>query len=174
MTNFDALTDEQLINQYKTTGCQDAFTTLYKRYQRLIESISRNQARAAAVDVNEFISALNMTFWRCVERFDLTRGTFKPYVHTALKLTAIDLYRAERDKRTEDVDAYVFPVEDDAMRQAEFKTDIEAAVKGDKLMAEVVKRYMAGYSFEELARELGTYRMKIQRKIKRLAKAVSG
>lgn len=170
---MQALTDEQLINQYKTTGCQDAFTTLYKRYQRLIESISRNQARAAGIDANEFISALNETFWRCVERFDPARGTFKPYVQTALKLTAINLYRAERDKRTEDVDAYVFPVEDDAMRQAEFKADIEAAINGDQWLAEIVRQFMAGYSREEIARSFGTYRMCITRKLQRLAEAMA-
>lgn len=171
--NLDALTDEQLINQYKTTGCQDAFNALYHRYQRLITAISNTQARAASTDVNEFVSALNMTFWRCVKRFDPARGTFKPYVHTALKLTAIDLYRAERDKRTEDVDAYVFPVEDDAMRQAEFKADIEAAVKGDQWLAEIVRQFMAGYSREEIARSFGTYRMCITRKLQRLREAMA-
>jgi RNA polymerase sigma factor (sigma-70 family) len=172
MNKLDTWTDEQLVARYQETGCQDSFSILYKRYQRLIECISRKQARAVGVDVNEFVSALNMAFWRCVRRFDAARGSFKPYVQTALGYKAIDLYRAERNRRADDVDNYAISVEENEYRRVELRLDIMDAIKTDKLTRHVVKRCLVGYSISEVARELGVHHWTLCRRLRQYAEEV--
>ena len=172
---METLTDEQLITQYKTTGCQDAFNTLYHRYQRLITAISNTQARAAGIDANEFISALNETFWRAVQRFDPARGEFCRYISRALKLAVINLYRNERNRRADDIDNCLgIGAEDDELNRVEIKVDLEAALNGDEMLAEIVRHFIAGYSREEIGQMIGRSREFVRRRLLRFAKTVSG
>ncbi len=158
------ITDSHLIKAH-LAGEKGAFDILVARYLRAVHAVAFHYAKNRA-DAEDIAQETFLKVWRHLQRFD-TDKNFKPWVLQITKNQALDHLKKKRPMtfssiEQEDVDLLdlipdTSPLPDALARRAEeiggLRETLDGLPASDRKL--LFFRYMKGFSFKEIAEELG-------------------
>ena len=97
-----ALTDEELLLRYRTTGNREHFSELVRRYERELYNYLRRYLGSAEMAEDAFQAAFLQVHLKC-EQFESGRAV-RPWLYTIATNQAIDLQRRSRRHRMVSLD----------------------------------------------------------------------
>lgn len=101
----------ELVKKYQEERDDDAFTLLYKRYdRRLLNKAQSVHKQYPMFDVNEFHSYFAQKFLKAVETFDLSKGVpFGAFLNLKLSKAAFDYVKRKLYCTKREEDGYLMP-----------------------------------------------------------------
>jgi len=189
---WDLMTDEELMAEYRLAGSQQVFETLVRRYERELYNYLRRFLGNTVLAEDAFQATFMQVHLKC-HLFDRERKV-RPWLYTVATNQAIDIQRRNRRHRLVSLDR-VSRVEHqelgslvnllrsrevdpgDRLEQAERKDWVQEAVAAlpESLRTAVGLVYFRGMKYREAAEELdvpvGTVKSRIHSAVKRLGEA---
>ena len=192
LTEFDRMTDEELLVEYRLAGVSAAFECLVKRYERELYNYLRRFLGNQVLAEDAFQATFMQVYLKC-HLFDSDRKV-RPWLYTVATNQAIDIQRRNRRHRLVSLDRPNQSQHDelgtlmdmlsskevdpgDGMEQTERKEWIRQAVAAlpEQLRSAVKLVYFRGMKYREAADELevpvGTVKSRLHAAVKRLGEA---
>lgn len=194
LVDFDQMTDEELLLEYRATGNAELFEILVQRYERELYNYLRRFLGSGAMAEDAFQGTFLQVFLKS-HTFDADRR-FRPWLYTVATNQAIDIQRRNKRHRLvsldrpnraqhEELGALVDLLESDTPDPADelergdrvqwIRTAVDALP--EQLRSAVSLVYFRGLKYREAADELsvpvGTVKSRLHSAIKRLGQAWS-
>ncbi len=178
---IENLSDNELVALYQS-GNSEAFEMIYERYAKTIKTISRSYFLLGGDDDDVAQEGL-LGLLKAADTYDENRGaTFKTYASVCIVMRIKTAIRLSHGKRSEplngasDIDDEVVPIpnpEDlviDEESAKEFTDNIKGALS--KFEYSVLKMYVDGLGYREIASALGKSEKAIDNALQRARKKI--
>ena len=192
LAGFGQMTDEELLLEYRTTGSQQIFELLVRRYERELYNYLRRFLGSSVMAEDAFQATFLQVHLKC-HMFDHQRKV-RPWLYTVATNQAIDIQRRNRRHRLvsldrpnrsqhEELGALVDLLESDELdpsQRLDRRERIQwvrtaVAALPEQLRSAVSLVYFRGLKYREAADELsvpvGTVKSRLHSAIKRLGQA---
>ncbi len=187
------MTINLIIDEYRTTRCDDAFSQIYETIYEGSKKIVQVFARRYYLDEHDVESMINEKILSILETYDSSRGKFRNLVFNAIKFGCIDLARkrnrydefftevmCEDDEGTSNEIYEVIAVapttgEDEIVEGIQKKHDQRQLIafllsKADEPTLTSASAFIALDSYRQAAKQVGTTHVTVKSRIRRLSR----
>ena len=160
------MTDEELVLAYKN-GNENAFNEIYSRYKNLVKFYSRNLFLLGA-DNDDLMQEGMLGLIKAVNGYREGESSFLTYASTCIKtslITAVKKYANKKSSPLNNSDSFdildkigfLNPTPEDMVLLAESDKELKLKIYSELSKTEilVLNLYLYGYSYEEIAKNLG-------------------
>lgn len=164
MMEYQVMTDEKLVELYQTERDQEAFNTLFQRYEGFLKNRAEQSAFRSNLDINAVQHKIFYQFWQAVRKYNPDRGaSFKTFVCVKLRSAAHDVLMEKYRKKTDEEGRRLMkeqPLQSAQMENLAVEMDLT-----DRLVVEDIFNYLKtkdevypivfemilqGYTYEEI------------------------
>jgi RNA polymerase sigma factor (sigma-70 family) len=161
---------------------RSAFTELYDEYSPVVYAVAR-RVTGQMQHADDVCQIVFLQVWEHPERFDPTRGSFRPWLATFAHHRSVDRLREEEAVRRRDERAGLYPVPDveDVSEVVELEISAENVRRAIATLPAIEREpislaYFGGRTYRQVARELslpeGTVKSRILRAMRHLEPAL--
>ena len=176
-------TDEELVLAYKN-GNENAFNEIYSRYKNLVKFYSRNLFLLGA-DNDDLMQEGMLGLIKAVNGYRAGESSFLTYASTCIKtslITAVKKYANKKSSPLNNSDSFdildkigfLNPTPEDMVLLAESDKELKLKIYSELSKTEilVLNLYLYGYSYEEIAKNLGKNVKSVDNALTRVRKKI--
>ena len=177
------MTDEELVLAYKN-GNENAFNEIYSRYKNLVKFYSRNLFLLGA-DNDDLMQEGMLGLIKAVNGYRQGESSFLTYASTCIKtslITAVKKYANKKSSPLNNSDSFdildkigfLNPTPEDMVLLAESDKELKLKIYSELSKTEilVLNLYLYGYSYEEIAKNLGKNVKSVDNALTRVRKKI--
>ena len=177
------MTDEELVLAYKN-GNENAFNEIYSRYKNLVKFYSRNLFLLGA-DNDDLMQEGMLGLIKAVNGYRQGESSFLTYASTCIKtslITAVKKYANKKSSPLNNSDSFdildkigfLNPTPEDMVLLAESDKELKLKIYSELSKTEilVLNLYLYGYSYEEIAKNLGKNVKSVDNALSRVRKKI--
>lgn len=189
MTDYSVFTDEKLAELSRSDG--NALESLIKRYKKAVISVARRYYLSGG-EKDDLVQEGTIGLFKAITTFDKDRSDFKNYAFTCIKSSIISSVRRSTSNKNKPLNNYLSISADDdndknpvvkgeipdpaeelinAEAAAEFYKDVKSVLSEYEYV--VLEKYLQGFSYQAIAKELGTTAKSVDNAFQRTRKKIA-